>query len=149
LARCGGFHRSRRSPTRDMKFTFSVPRWQPLAETKTAFMNRVRARFDEELAAHLATVTSELPDGVEHTPDRTPVLHFQWLARFQVDRESMTAIARAPGHRSAPVTREAVSQGVHAAARHLIGPDYAQWLNLPPKGGRPTKVTKPPKSSPS
>lgn len=112
-------------------------------------MNRFRARFEDQLAAHLVTATSGLPEGVEPTPDRTPVLHFQWLARFQVDGESMTAIARAPGFRSAKFTREAVSQGVHGAARHLIGPDYAKWLNLPPQGGRPTKAAKPSKPSPS
>jgi hypothetical protein len=71
---------------------------------------------------------SESQDGAASPPYFDPE-HFVWVAQFQVLQQPYEQIAR-----KTKKSRQAVYNGVAAAARYLVGPRFRRWLRVSPRG---------------
>jgi hypothetical protein len=114
-------------PSRAERLVFDADAWEPAAMRWQDWETRVVERFKETLADHRTTIEKRAAEaGMVRTEIRREE-HLLWLARYQVGKESFSAIGRAAG-----VDRAAVARAIKTAAT-LCG------LTLRPAagGGRP------------
>jgi hypothetical protein len=94
----------------------TLPRWEPVVETEEEYVAAVRDTFEVELGAYLARVKCELskagwsrvprPRSRARPGDR--LLHFEWLARYQVTGLTCQQIADRHGRSDERPTEEPV-----------------------------------------
>ncbi|MGH7650980.1 MAG: hypothetical protein ACREMS_03970, partial [Gemmatimonadaceae bacterium] len=83
-------------------FSFSDYGWRITSETKSAFMARVRAEFEEILGGYVTRIENRVEkEGWKNTPeirktekDPDPFRHFEWLVRSQCQGWTKAKIAR-------------------------------------------------------
>ncbi|HAI20687.1 MAG TPA: hypothetical protein DCM14_02090 [Clostridiales bacterium UBA8153] len=117
---------------RTAPFTFGGEAWLPIKERRQVFVERTRAAFERELGAYVEGIGRLAQDaGLEKTPEKRKLVHFDWLVHYQVQGWSMRKIA---DHYSGEgvLSEDTIAKGVRQAAK-LVG----LKLRPPRKGGRP------------
>lgn len=111
-------------------------RWNPTHETKAAAMQRIVTALREDVASALDRIEAEkLAAGLQPVPTKRELVHFEWLARYQILRETYDEIAgRERTNGRAKASRQLIEHGVKATAA-LLG---LEPLRDPDRrGGRP------------
>lgn len=114
------------------RFTFTHPGWELTTDnvTRAELERVVRAAFEAHLSDYLDSMeTLAHAAGMERTPQKRRLDHFDWLVYYQVERWSHQEIAEEAG-----VDRTTVRDGLKTTAREI-------GLRLRPVGraGRPRK----------
>jgi hypothetical protein len=136
-------------------YTFRVDGWNMLEEKRGEAQERITKELAEQLLQRLE-VQERIAAmvGLEKQPRVVQEEHFDWLASYQVGKESKYQIAKAIAERSASyraaTTRDQkaallrseekkVAKGIASAAELVIGPDWKSWL-VPGQPGRPKQA---------
>lgn len=90
--------------------------WEPTREPRGAARARIIATLTALLDADLDVVESAYRNqGYQSAPEKRSLEHFEWLARYQLKRETMEEIARGAG-----VAEQSVSEAINSV-KDLLG----------------------------
>lgn len=93
-------------------FVFRHRYWDPASETWSDFWQEICAAFNEYGAFYRKKVEAIAESkGFRRAPQKRAQEHFEWLARYQMKRESLEDISS-----SVPITRQAVSRAINELA---------------------------------
>lgn len=123
---------------KEVSLTFTIPNYDPVTESRAQWEARAALAAKERIAAHSEEMTRkaetlERAGIITKSTKKREAEHFEWLAAYQVEGESVKALAK-----RTKKTRRAIEEAIERTAQ-LIGLPLRKAHEPGFKSGRPKK----------